>query len=77
MMINLGCAGCLLPFLVLFNLLFGWLIFRSFLMWLAVESGLVALLLLTSYISIRRYKKDRDGVIDIEGEIVEEKGKLK
>jgi hypothetical protein len=46
-------------------------------MWLAVESGLVALLLLTSYISIRRYKKDRDGVIDIEGEIVEEKGKLK
>ena len=72
-------TGCFLPFLILFNLFLGWLFFKP-LTWLAIEGFLIILFLFNSYILARRIsvasRKNRK-VIDIEGEIVEERDKLK
>jgi hypothetical protein len=73
-------TGCLLPFLILFNLLFGWMFFKL-LAWLLIEGALILLFILNSRIVMRKIfsssSSKRDGVIDVEGQVVEEKKKLK
>ncbi len=72
-------TGCLLPVLILFNLFFGWLFFPPF-FWLSLEGILILLFFINSYILIRRVSSmaskaspKRSGVIDVEGEIMEDK----
>jgi len=70
-------AGCLLPILILLNLFLGLLFFRP-LTWLAIEGVLVLLFMLNSYIlarSISSSSQRNSKVIDIEGEVVEDKHK--
>ncbi|MCX5702947.1 MAG: hypothetical protein NT066_00385 [Candidatus Omnitrophica bacterium] len=73
-------TGCLLPFLILFNLLFGWMFFKL-LTWLLIEGTLVLLFILNARIMMKKIfsssSSKRDNVIDVEGEVVEEKKKLK
>lgn len=66
-------SGCLLPLLIILNLFFGRLFFTTT-QWLAVAGILLLLLLLNSYISVRRAfsalrRKDRDA-IDVEGKVM-------
>jgi hypothetical protein len=86
MWISVTGAGCLLPLLVFLNLIFGWLIFKPVTLWLAIEGILIVLFLLNSYIFIKRFssfsssKKNKnaiDNAIDVEGEVIEEKQRLK
>jgi len=42
----MGSSGCLLPFLIIFNLFFGKLIFGSTRLWLGVEAILIFLFIL-------------------------------
>ena len=79
----IGQAGCLLPIIILFNLFFGWIFFPTR-TWLLIEGILIILFFINSFIFLRRVStmasgsaSKRDGVIDVEGEIVEEKQKLK
>jgi len=70
-------TGCFLPFLIIFNILFGWLFLRP-LYWLGLEGVLIFLFLLNAAIFSRKLSslsKDRrrKGAIDIEGEVIEEK----
>jgi len=70
----IGCSGCFIPLLVIFNLFFGRLFFSTK-QWLAIEGVLLVLLLLSSYISLRRFsrpsqRKRQDNVIDVEGKVV-------
>ncbi|MDD4899572.1 MAG: hypothetical protein PHT31_05955 [Candidatus Omnitrophica bacterium] len=72
-------TGCFLPFLIIFNLFFGWLFLRP-LYWLGLEGVLILLFLLNAAIFSRKLSsltkdKRRKGAIDIEGEVVEEKEK--
>jgi len=72
-------SGCLLPLLIIFNLFFGW-IFLKPLTWIAAEGILVLLFFINSFFlarSILKPTKKRSGVIDVEGQILEEKLKLK
>lgn len=76
-------TGCLLPIIILFNLFFGWMFFPAR-AWLFIEGILIILFFINSFIFLRRVSNmasganpQRDGVIDVEGEIVEEKRKLK
>lgn len=72
-------AGCLLPFLIVFNFFFGW-IFLGWRWWLISEGLLVLLFFLTSYIMLRKLTRQSgrsEGVIDVEGRIIDEKKKLK
>jgi hypothetical protein len=72
-------AGCLLPILILLNLFLGWLFFKP-LTWLAIEGALVLLFMLNSYIlarSISSASRKNRKIIDVEGEVVEERDKLK
>jgi glucan phosphoethanolaminetransferase (alkaline phosphatase superfamily) len=72
-------AGCLLPFFIVFNLLFGWMFFKP-LPWLLIEVILILSFILTVRIAMSKVfspPSKRDNVIDIEGQVVEEKKKLK
>jgi membrane protein implicated in regulation of membrane protease activity len=74
-------SGCVLPFLIIFNLFFGRLFF-SFKAWLAIEGILVGLFVISAYIFSRRIiknmkEKSRGNVIDVEAEVVNEREKLK
>jgi uncharacterized membrane protein len=72
-------AGCLIPFLMVFNLFFGWLFLKP-LMWLAVEGILIIMFLINSYIFSRKlssYSKKQEDYIDVEGEVVKERKKIK
>jgi hypothetical protein len=73
MIINLQ-AGCLFPSLILINFFFGW-IFLDIKIWLLSEAILVLLFLLNCYVLIRKVRKFSRGnnVIDVEGEVVQEK----
>ena len=67
-------AGCLLLLLIFFNFFFGLFFFR-FTHWLLIEAGLVFLLILNSFFAAKKLTgklKQRDGVIDVEGEVVED-----
>jgi hypothetical protein len=71
-------SGCLLPFLIIFNLFFGRLFF-SLRVWLAVEGILIILFMINSYIFSRRIinsVKKGDNVIDVEGEVIKDREKL-
>ncbi len=72
-------SGCLLPFLIIFNLFFGRLFF-SYRVWLVVGGVLVVLFLINSYIFSKRIinsVKKRDNIIDVEGEVIKDNKKLK
>ncbi|MFA5287329.1 MAG: hypothetical protein WC394_03540 [Candidatus Omnitrophota bacterium] len=72
-------SGCLLPFLIIFNLFFGRLFF-SFRTWLAVGGVLTIFFLVNSCIFSRRIINNvrrRDNVIDVEGEVISDREKLK
>ena len=72
----IGYNGCLLPSLIVLNLFFGRLFFRPA-AWLAIEGILLLLLLLNSYITIRRIQSTQrnnpKNVIDVEGKVVDDK----
>lgn len=71
-------SGCFLPFLALFNLIFGWLVFPP-LIWLSLEGILILLFIINSCILVRRLSamasntdlSKRSGAIDVEGKAVD------
>jgi uncharacterized membrane protein len=70
--------GCLLPFLLIFNLFFGWLFFRP-IVWLLIGLILILLFILNSLfitkkVSTTSYKKD---VVDVEAEVLKDEPYLK
>ena len=73
-------SGCLVPFLLVANFLFGWM-FLNFKQWLLVEAVLLLLLWLNSFILSKKITRNaprrgsRRGVIDVEGKIVDDPGK--
>lgn len=77
----------MLPILIIFNLFFGKLIFSSTRLWLGVEAGLILLLIININIMASKISRGftssgqnhspQGNIIDIEGEIVEEKKRLK
>ena len=73
-------AGCLLPLLIILNLLFGWRIFKP-LEWLAVGAVLALLFIFNSIVVARqvfpRGSSRRSGAIDVEAEVMEGDNKLK
>ena len=72
-------TGCLLPLLIILNLFFGWMFFKP-IIWLSMEGILILLFIINSYILTRRissFSGKRNNAIDIEGEVVEDKHKLK
>ena len=72
-------GGCFLPFLIIFNLIFG-LLFFPVRTWLAIEGILILLFVVFSYFFSKRILnsvKRNDNVIDVEGEVVEDSKKLK
>lgn len=67
-------TGCLLPFLLLFNLLFGWMFLKP-LAWLSIEAVLFLLFILNTRIAARKFTSTslkRRGAIDVEGEDIRE-----
>lgn len=73
-----GQLGCLIPLLILTNLFFGLLFFKPFI-WLLVGAVLVLLFILNTYIIVRKmssFFSEKDNVIDVEGEAIEEKDQL-
>ncbi len=76
-----GLGGCLLPSLVIGNLFFGWLFLKP-LHWILLEIALVLALRLQTVWILRKMtqrmqnpsgkRPGRSGVIDVEGEVVEE-----
>ncbi len=71
-------SGCLLPFLIIFNLLFGW-IFLKPLHWLVIEATLVLFFIINGYVMIRKIisasSKKHPDVIDVKGEVVKDRKK--
>jgi len=81
-------SGCLLPFLIVMNFIFGRPFFNSASLWLGVEAVLILLLFIQLYVSalkIRRHifnfqakdsyvsrNKGHDSVVDVEGRVVED-----
>lgn len=66
-------SGCFLPFLIVFNLLFGKLFFKTE-TWLVIEGILLLLFIINSYIGLRHIhssgkRSRRKDVIDIEGKV--------
>lgn len=71
--IILSQTGCLLPFLIFFNLFFGRLFLKP-LPWLTVGAVLILLFILNSFVLAKKIAASRGkraNIIDIEGEIVE------
>ncbi|MBU4252777.1 MAG: hypothetical protein KKC39_03035 [Candidatus Omnitrophica bacterium] len=78
-----GGWGCLLPLLIIFNLAFGRLIFNSVGLWLVVEAVLILIFMLKIRLMVSRISqqfeqqgRSRGKVIDVKGEVVQEKQKL-
>ncbi len=75
-------TGCLLPLLIICNLFFGW-IFLKPKEWLIIETILLLLFMINGYVMTRKIissasvRKKRSGVIDVEGEVVKDRLKLK
>lgn len=53
----IGGSGCLLPFLIIFNLIFGRLIFSSARLWLGIEAGLILLFIININIMARKISR--------------------
>jgi hypothetical protein len=66
-------AGCLLPFLMVVNLLFGWMFFKP-LAWVLAEGILILLFILSARIVVKKIfsfaSVKRDDVIDVQGKVV-------
>jgi len=80
----MGQSGCLLPLLIILNLLFGRAIFNSIHLWLGIEAALLLLFIIKLQLLARKITqqfgqshKSHGKVIDVQGEVVEEKKKLK
>ncbi len=76
--ILLGRMGCLLPFLIIFNLFFGWMFF-GFLLWALIEIVLILVFILVSLLTAKkvfRQEQQKDNVIDIEAEVLDDKKRL-
>ncbi|MDO9573182.1 MAG: hypothetical protein Q7J37_04810 [Candidatus Omnitrophota bacterium] len=84
-----GQSGCLLPMFIILNLFFGRLIFDSTRLWLGVEGILILLFIIKIHAFTRKIREefnqtgggsasrhDRGKVIDVQGEVVEERQKL-
>lgn len=81
-----GNSGCLLPFLIIFNLFFGKAIFNSPRLWLGIEAILILIFILKINIMAQKIKqqftsggrnrKPKGEIIDIPGQVIEEKKKL-
>jgi len=74
-----GASGCLLPLLVIFNLLFGWMFLKPA-HWLITEVVLVLFFIVKGYIFTRNIisvSRKYDGAIDVKGEVLEERDRLK
>ncbi|MFA4993513.1 MAG: hypothetical protein WC571_06060 [Candidatus Omnitrophota bacterium] len=88
-----GQTGCLLPLLIILNLLFGRAVFNSTYLWLGIEAALILIFIIKMRIFMRkilqqlnpgssfgqshdRSNKPHGKVIDVEGEVVEDKKKL-
>jgi len=72
-------AGCFLPFLIMFNFLFGWMFFKLS-QWLLIELVLILLFIASSVIMTKKIlsgSPKRHGVIDVEAEVVEDKKQIK
>lgn len=69
--------GCMLPFLILFNLLFGWL-FLSFTSWFIVEALLILLFMFSAVITARRMNSAsrHDEAIDVQAHVLDDKDKI-
>ena len=77
-----GQSGCWLPMLIIFNLFFGKLFFHSTAVWISIEGALIFLFILKIHLFVRKISgqlrpEGRGGAIDVEGNVVEEKEKLK
>jgi len=73
-----GRSGCLLPLLIIFNLLWGW-IFLKPRYWLLLEAILILLFIINTYIiarKIRSFSAKNNDVIDVEGKVIEDKEQL-
>jgi hypothetical protein len=81
-----GQSGCLLPSLIILNLLFGRVFFRSPYIWLGLEVLLIVIFCVKAYILACRlggHMRTGDSgvsakcgkVVDVEGEVVEDKVK--
>ncbi|MFC1675318.1 hypothetical protein ACFL1K_05495 [Candidatus Omnitrophota bacterium] len=71
----LSRTGCFLPFLIFFNLFFGWMFLRPA-HWLLLEGLLILFFLINSYIITRKVVSTAsryDNTIDTEGEVVDER----
>jgi len=68
-------TGCLLPFLIAANLLFGWMLLKP-LVWIVAEIVLIGLFIVNSVILAKKIlsgdKPADKGVIDTKGEILKE-----
>lgn len=86
----LGSSGCLLPFLIIFNLLFGRFIFDSALVWLGVGILLILMFMLKIRMFARKISRKftdfsqesqsygpKGKIIDVQGQVIEEDKKLK
>ena len=79
-----GQSGCLLPLLIMLNLMFGRAIFNSTYLWLGIEAALVLIFIIKIHVFLHKIKQhsSADGhkpygrVVDVEGKVVEEKKKL-
>ena len=78
-----GQSGCLLPLLIILNLLFGRLIFNSVYLWLGVEAALILIFVIKVHIFMKKITrqfspegyKHHGEVVDVEGKVIEEKKK--
>ena len=75
-----GQSGCLLPLLIILNLFFGRLFFPSTAIWLGVEGLLLLLFILKMRLFARKISSQfkRGGrIVDVEGEVLEDKEQKK
>ncbi|MDD4894887.1 MAG: hypothetical protein PHW54_06215 [Candidatus Omnitrophica bacterium] len=76
----LSGAGCLLPALIIFNFLFGWIFFKP-LHWLIIEGVLILLFVIKGLLFTRRIisnsPRKHGNAIDVEAEVVEDRRRLK
>lgn len=70
---SFGGGGCLLLFLTVFNLFFGWMFLKP-LYWFLTEFILIIIFLLSSYTFLKRVssvKKRNNDIVDVEGKVIE------
>jgi len=86
-----GQTGCLLPLLIILNLLFGRPLFNSVYLWLGFEAVLIIIFIIKMHIFVRRFTQQfyqkgngpasgsrihRSGVYKSHGKVVDVEGKV-